>query len=70
MQPLLTALVVLAAATTVYVLLRGIFTMAGGKDITGEKSNRLMILRVVFQGLTIALVVVLFILVMVRRTGS
>lgn len=62
MNKLLLALVLLGAIATAYVLLRGIFTMAYGKDITGERSNRLMIARVVLQALTVLVVVILFIL--------
>ena len=60
MNQFLLVFILLGAAATAYVLLRGIFTMAGGKDITGEKSNRLMIARVVLQGLTVLLVAILF----------
>ena len=62
MNHFLLVLILLGAAATAWVLLRGIFTMAGGKDITGEKQNRLMVARVVLQGLTVLLVAVLFIL--------
>lgn len=69
MQLILIALVVLAAASTIYVLTRGIFTMARGKDITGARSNQLMILRVAFQAFTILLVVILFVLAGHRAVG-
>lgn len=55
-------LIGIAAALTLYVLVRGIVTMARGRDITGQQSNKLMTLRVGFQALTIILVVVLFVL--------
>ncbi len=62
MNNFLLIFILLGAAATAYVLLRGIFTMAGGKDITGEKQNRLMVARVVLQGLTVLLVAILFVL--------
>lgn len=53
-------LIGIAAALTLYVLVRGIITMARGHDVTGRQSNKLMTLRVGFQALTIILVVILF----------
>ena len=52
----------LGALLTAYVLIRGIMTMASGKDITGEQSNKLMSLRVLFQAITIMLVLLLLVL--------
>lgn len=60
MNTILIALIVLAAAATAYVLIRGIVTMAQGKDVSGVQSNKLMAARVVFQGLAILLVIILF----------
>jgi len=54
-------LIILAAIATAVVLVRGIVTMASGKDITGEQSNKMMSYRVAFQLLTILLVVVLIV---------
>lgn len=62
MNGLFIALIVLGALLTAYVLIRGIVTMASGKDITGEKSNRLMSLRVALQAATIMLVLLLLVL--------
>jgi hypothetical protein len=59
MNGFIIALIVLAALATGYVLVRGIITMASGKDITGEQSNNYMWKRVYFQFITIALVVLL-----------
>lgn len=61
MNAILITLIVLAALATGYVLVRGIMTMAGGKDISGAQSNKFMSLRVTFQLLTIVLVVLLFV---------
>ena len=62
MNAILIALIVLAAAATAYTLVRGIITMAQGKDVTGVQSNKLMAGRVAFQGLAILLVILLFML--------
>jgi hypothetical protein len=48
---------------------RGIITMASGKDITGEQSNKYMWRRVQFQMLAVLLVIVLM-LMMGRGPGS
>jgi hypothetical protein len=48
------------------VLARGIIIMARGKDITGEKSNRMMSLRVALQALAILFIVILF---LINRPG-
>jgi len=55
MNPLV-LLIVIAALFTLGVLLTGVFTMARGKDVTGEKSNKLMRLRVIAQGATLVLI--------------
>lgn len=62
MQAFLMVLIILAAAATAYVLFRGIATMARGRDITGQRSNQLMTMRVTFQAITILLVIILFFL--------
>ncbi len=62
MNAILIALIVLAAAATAYTLVRGIITMAQGKDVTGVQSNKLMAGRVAFRGLAILLVILLFML--------
>ncbi len=62
MNTALIVLIVLAALATGYVLVRGVITMASGKDISGQQSNKFMSLRVTFQALTIVLVIILFIL--------
>ena len=68
MDTFIIVLIVIAAIATATVLVRGVLTMARGKDITGEQSNKLMSYRVAFQLLTILLVVVL--LFVVRGSGS
>lgn len=58
-------LIIVAAIATATVLVRGVMTMARGKDITGEQSNKLMSYRVAFQLVTILLAAIL--IAMVRR---
>lgn len=52
-------LIILAALATLAALVMGVITMARGKDLTGERSNKLMSYRVMFQAITILLVGVL-----------
>jgi hypothetical protein len=59
---LLIILIVLAALATLFVLARGVLNMAQGKDLTGQRSQQLMRKRVMFQALTILLVVLLLVL--------
>jgi hypothetical protein len=54
-------LLMLAMAATAYVLVRGVVGMASGKDLTGQESQKWMRRRVLFQGLAIVLVVLIFI---------
>jgi hypothetical protein len=55
--------VILGALATAAILVRGIVTMARGKDITGVQSNRLMSYRVGMQLFTVIMIVVLILLV-------
>lgn len=59
MQTILIILVVLAALATLFILVRGVITMAQGKDVTGQRSQDLMRKRILFQAITIALVLLL-----------
>ena len=59
MRIFLVILLVLAALATLFVLIRGVVTMAGGKDITGQRSQELMRKRVLFQAIAIFLAVLL-----------
>ncbi|MBW7946530.1 MAG: HIG1 domain-containing protein [Sphingomonadaceae bacterium] len=60
-------LIVLGALATAAVLVRGVIVMARGKDITGRQSNKLMSYRVMLQGLTVALVIIL---ILMTRNGG
>jgi len=62
MQTLLIILVVLAAGATLFMLIKGVVTMAQGKDVTGARSQDLMRKRVMFQALAIIFVVLLLML--------
>jgi hypothetical protein len=63
MSTFVLVLVVLGALATAAVLVKGIVTMASGKDITGQQSNRLMSARVGLQLVTVIFIVVLILLV-------
>lgn len=52
-------LLVLAALATLFVLIRGVVTMAGGKDVTGQRSQDLMRKRILFQAVAIFIAVLL-----------
>lgn len=62
MQTLLIILIVAGALATLYVLVRGVIAMANGRDITGQRSQELMRKRVLFQALTIVLVILVLLL--------
>lgn len=60
MSTFLIIVLALAALATVFALIRGLVTMARGKDLTGVQSNRWMMYRVVFQGAAVVVVMILF----------
>ena len=68
MRPILLVLLLLAMAAVVYVLVRGVISMASGKDVTGEQSQKWMQRRVMFQAL--AIVIVILILVAAGASSS
>lgn len=55
MKALFFTLVIVAATITLAVLVTGIFAMARGGEFNRKHSNRLMRLRVVAQGIALAL---------------
>lgn len=59
MRYVLLILLLLAMAGVVYVLVRGVITMASGKDITGEQSQMWMRRRVLFQAVAIVIVILI-----------
>lgn len=54
-------LLLLAMAAVVYVLVRGVISMASGKDLTGETSQMWMRRRVLFQAVAIVIVVLILV---------
>jgi hypothetical protein len=61
MRFVLLILLLLAMAAVAYVLVRGVMTMASGKDLTGEQSQMWMRRRVLFQGVAIAIIVLILV---------
>ena len=59
MNTIFVILIVLFALGAAAMVVRGLITMAQGKDITGVQANKLMSLRVAFQLGAIVLVVAL-----------
>jgi hypothetical protein len=62
MSKFLFVLIFLMAAATLYILVRGVIGMAQGKDVTGMRSQQLMRTRVLFQAITIILVILFLLL--------
>ena len=62
MKIILILLIVLFAGATLFVLVKGVIGMAQGKDITGQRSQQLMRKRVLFQAITIILVMLFLLL--------
>ena len=61
MNTLLILLLVLAMAATAYVLVRGVIAMASGNDLSGERQQNYMRMRVLFQA--VAIIIVMLILI-------
>lgn len=57
MNTVLVLLLVAAMAATLYVLVRGVVTMAQGKELSSERQQMWMRKRVQFQALAIILVI-------------
>ncbi len=62
MTYLLVILLVGAMTATAYVLVRGVISMASGKDLSGEAQQGWMRKRVLFQGIAIVFVIVILML--------
>ena len=56
MRIVLLIVLLLVMAGVVYALVRGVISMASGKDMTGEQSQMWMQRRVLFQGLAVLIV--------------
>ena len=61
MTILLIIAIVAAMGATAYVLVRGVISMASGNGLNGEVQQSWMRKRVLYQGIAIALVVLIFI---------
>ena len=59
MRIFLLILLLLAMAGVVYVLVRGVISMASGKDVTGEQQQQWMRRRVLYQAIAIVLVILI-----------
>ena len=59
MRIVLLILLLLAMAGVVYVLVRGVISMASGKDLSGEQSQKWMQRRVLFQAAAIIIVILI-----------
>jgi hypothetical protein len=57
MKTFLFVLIALGALATLAVLVRGVIGMANGRDLTGQRSQELMRKRVLYQAVTIVIVV-------------
>jgi hypothetical protein len=60
MSSFLPALVIISALATLGILLFGVITMIRGGDFNRRNSNKLMRARVIMQGVTLALLALLF----------
>ena len=69
MQTTFIVLLIVAVVLTATMLVRGVITMARGKDITGVQSNKLMSYRVAFQAAAIVIVVILLLLTRANGAG-
>ena len=59
MNTFLVILLVLAMGATAYVLVRGVMTMAQGKELSSEQQQQWMRKRVQFQAIAIVLVILI-----------
>ena len=62
MTPILMILLLIVMAAVVYVLVRGVISMASGKDMTGEQSQMWMRRRVLFQAVAIVIVILILVI--------
>jgi hypothetical protein len=62
MHALLFVLIAVMACATLFILAKGVIGMAQGKDLTGMRSQQLMRKRVLFQAITIVLVILFLLL--------
>lgn len=63
MNGFMIVVIIVGAVLTVGALARGLYLLASGKDMSGEKQNRMMWYRILFQGLTVLAVIILLLAV-------
>ena len=61
-------LLIAAMAATAYALVRGVMSMAQGKDLSGERQQQWMRKRVQFQALAIIIVILILLAAGAART--
>ena len=61
MTPILMILLAIVMAGVVYVLVRGVISMASGKDVSGEQSQMWMRRRVMFQAVAVVILILILI---------
>jgi succinate dehydrogenase/fumarate reductase cytochrome b subunit len=59
MTSLVSILLIIALAAVAYALVRGVITMAQGKDVSGEVQQGLMQKRVLYQGIAVVIVILI-----------
>ena len=62
MTTFLFILLLVAMAAVAYVLVRGVITMAQGKDVSGEVQQGYMQKRVLYQGIAVVIVILILFL--------
>ena len=62
MTTFLFILLLIAMAAVAYVLVRGVITMAQGKDVSGEVQQGYMQKRVLYQGIAVVIVILILFL--------
>ncbi|MCM8557936.1 HIG1 domain-containing protein [Sphingomicrobium sediminis] len=60
MTTFLAILLIIAMGATGYALVRGVIAMANGKDMTGEVQQKYMQKRVLYQGIAIVIMTLIF----------
>ncbi|MCH8683833.1 HIG1 domain-containing protein [Pedomonas mirosovicensis] len=63
MNAFMLAVIIIGALLTVGALVRGLVLLGSGKDVSGEKQNKMMWYRILFQGLTVLAVIIVLLMV-------
>ena len=62
MNTILIILLLVAMAAVAYVLVRGVIAMAQGRDATGEVQQGYMQKRILYQGIAVAIVILILLM--------